>query len=291
MKSARSCIGLAAAVLLLCGGPAAAYQGGSLRNHGHTNAAGDGGVLGTINVTSVSITGNSFAVGGSTVVVKAGRVGILTGAPAFDLDVNGRVRTTDLFYNSAQNASQIVLNHGGSGFGQIQNDANNVWSLGFKPTLGTALGTSVLAWNTSGHVGIGTIAPCSTCTLHVAGSVAITSTVTLSLSVSSPTVANSLYANNIANVRVTFTGANPAVILEQVNVTSVTFTSSGDWDIIFARPFLNLNYTPIATGDHTATCVPMFKNRFLTQVSINTQNIAGSDVNCDKLNVVIFGAQ
>ena len=72
----KSLNGFAILAILLAGlaPKALAYEGGSLKNHGHTSAAGDGGTLsnlnvsGTFNVTSGSVTFSTVAVTGLSTV-------------------------------------------------------------------------------------------------------------------------------------------------------------------------------------------------------------------------------
>lgn len=57
-------------------------------------ATGDLQLAGALTSSSFSVTGNYFSVGGSTLVVSAGRVGIGTGSPLRALSVNGTMEAT-----------------------------------------------------------------------------------------------------------------------------------------------------------------------------------------------------
>jgi hypothetical protein len=112
-------------------------------------------------------------------VDAAGNVGIGTTAPSDMLQVAGNIRTTNngYFYASNTGISQMLLNSSTGNWGTIQNDATNVWSLGYRTTLSSALGTPVLTWNTSGNVGIGTAAPTSKLTVGTAFTLSANSSV------------------------------------------------------------------------------------------------------------------
>ncbi len=61
-------------------------------------------------------------------------------------------------------AVDILLNTSGAGWGDIQNDGNGIWSLGYSANSSattTPLGTPILSWTRGGQVGIGTTAPTS----------------------------------------------------------------------------------------------------------------------------------
>jgi hypothetical protein len=80
-----------------------------------------------------------------------GYVGIGTADPNTKLDVNGQI------FSRVTGTTNFVINSADQ-YGTIQNDASNKWSLGYNSS-STTLGTPVLTWNTTGNVGIGTIAP------------------------------------------------------------------------------------------------------------------------------------
>jgi hypothetical protein len=88
---------------------------------------------------------------GGLVKDASGNVGIGTASPYTKLDVNGVITVEPI---ASGGKPQILLGSGGASYGQIQNDANGLWSLGYGGT-STALGTPVLKWDTSGNLGLG----------------------------------------------------------------------------------------------------------------------------------------
>lgn len=82
---------------------------------------------------------------------SSGNLGIGTASPYTKLDVNGVITVEPI---ASGGKPQILLGSGGASYGQIQNDANGLWSLGYGGT-STALGTPVLKWDTSGNLGLG----------------------------------------------------------------------------------------------------------------------------------------
>jgi hypothetical protein len=109
-----------------------------------------------------------FAIGSSTktdfVVTNSGNVGIGLNNPISPLEVNGIVRTgyVNTAAHSSANGTDITLNSAGSNYGTIQSEAISgagTWSLGYQNSASNSLGTSVLTWNGSGNVGIGTTGP------------------------------------------------------------------------------------------------------------------------------------
>jgi hypothetical protein len=87
-------------------------------------------------------------------VSSSGNVGIGTTAPSAGtrLQVQGNIFSNNVSGNA------FSINSAGSNYGFILNNSANTFSLGYGTSLGT-LGTSVLTWNSSGNVGIGTTTP------------------------------------------------------------------------------------------------------------------------------------
>ena len=48
----------------------------------------------------------------------------------------------------------LLLDHASGGFSTIQNDSVGNWSLGYTSGTGSALGTPIIKWNSSGNVAI-----------------------------------------------------------------------------------------------------------------------------------------
>lgn len=85
-------------------------------------------------------------------ITGGGNVGIGTNNPSAKLQVDGNI----LGNNNGSNVFSI--NSVGANYGFILNNSANTFSLGYGPSLST-VGTSVLTWNSSGYVGIGTTTP------------------------------------------------------------------------------------------------------------------------------------
>lgn len=82
---------------------------------------------------------------GSGTFYDAAHLELASGAPGLAINNTGN--------------SQILLNHAAGGWGAIGNNAAGIWSLGYTNSGSTNLDGSVLTWNNSGNVGIGTSNP------------------------------------------------------------------------------------------------------------------------------------
>jgi hypothetical protein len=88
-------------------------------------------------------------------------VGIGTTSPSYKLDINGTFRTKEnslLGENTTVGNSSFAWGFPGANYGQMQNVSSTVYGIGFGGTP-TTIGTTVLSYNTSGNVGIGTTSP------------------------------------------------------------------------------------------------------------------------------------
>jgi hypothetical protein len=92
---------------------------------------------------------------------STGNAGIGTPAPNAKLEVSGGdiLATNGMLMSNLAGATQVRLNSAGANYGTIQNNAANLWSLGYKTTTDNSLGTGVIFWNATGNVGIGTNGP------------------------------------------------------------------------------------------------------------------------------------
>lgn len=111
------------------------------------------------NASTMTVTGNAFSVGSSTLVVTAGKVGIGLLSPVYNLDVAGDINASGSMYAGANLTVNGQVKGNAAGF--LFADNNNFRRMQFNGT-GTALydqaDTQVLALQ-SGKVGVGTGSP------------------------------------------------------------------------------------------------------------------------------------
>jgi hypothetical protein len=78
----------------------------------------------------------------------------ITWTNALVLSTTGAATFASYSFMNSAGVSQILLNSLGSNYGTIQNNSNGSWSLGYSPTLSSALGTPVITWTSGGTVAV-----------------------------------------------------------------------------------------------------------------------------------------
>lgn len=182
----------------------------------------------TVIVGTVTVQGNAFSVGTSTLTATGGQVGIGTGGPAYPLDVVGynssNYGTARFLSNNISSPLAIFVGRTGSEFihgvsagaGQFINSSvggdifyrsgggNMIWT-------GDSSGVRTdIYLKSTGLLGIGTSSPCSTCTLHVAGNASVTGT---------------LQAAALLGDGSGITGVGAHILVASASVTGVTATT------------------------------------------------------------------
>jgi len=119
--------------------------------------AGSGTVLTLPTTSGTLVSSGAIPAAGSTTQVQYNSGGSFAGSA--NLTYNGTIlNSTVPIVGGATGGNGFVLNSSGSNYGFISNNTTGVWSLGYGTTIGT-LGTSVLSWNSSNQVGVGTTSP------------------------------------------------------------------------------------------------------------------------------------
>jgi len=132
----------------------------------------------SLTASSATITGNAFSVGGSTIVVKEGKVGIGIATPLTHLHVNGRIISSNCGANPASGTSLEMCSMGSTAFIAHRTMPSTYHdteyhSQSHKFLAGAAGDVDALNIIASGNVGIGTASPAAK--LHVAGDIVIDS--------------------------------------------------------------------------------------------------------------------
>ncbi len=121
-------------------------------------------------LTNATAIGYNAQVGESNALVLGGTgsnavdVGIGTTSPGYALDVAGNIHSVlgiysdTIYYSKNYKGNNGFVMNGANLYGAMSNAGGNVWSLGYSATQ-TGTTTSVLSWNNSGNVGIGTTSP------------------------------------------------------------------------------------------------------------------------------------
>jgi len=123
-------------------GTAALYQSGNLSTNSHQWFTAPSGTAGNAITFTQAMTLTS---GGNLLVGTTN-------------DVGARIHVNGITLGNNNGGNVFAINSAGLNYGFILNNSANVFSLGYGPSLGTT-GTSVLTWNSSGNVGIGTSSP------------------------------------------------------------------------------------------------------------------------------------
>lgn len=115
--------------------------------------------------------------GALTIGANALTCGAITASGAVTASSGNITTNSGQFIANASGSNMILLNSAGTVYGSIGNDAGDKWSLGYKATTVTTLGTPVLTWTASGFVGINKVSP--TVALDVVGAITASGTVTI----------------------------------------------------------------------------------------------------------------
>jgi hypothetical protein len=96
----------------------------------------------------------------------------------------------------------------------------------------------------------------------------------------------------ICKAWVNFNGTtSPGTIRSSYNVSSVTKTGTGLWDVNFTAPMSNLNYSSVATYVRTSTFVSSGIQTSNTSTSYVTVNTRENNINSDSgaIYIQVFG--
>ncbi len=111
---------------------------------------------------TATVQGDAFSVGGSTLVVAGGRVGIGVPAPTVALDVSGGVSATTLFASNSVSAASILKVNGGGvvALETVTGNSNiSATAAGAKNMVFTTDAVERMRIDSTGKVGVGTAAP------------------------------------------------------------------------------------------------------------------------------------
>ncbi|OGR65097.1 MAG: hypothetical protein A2X31_08050 [Elusimicrobia bacterium GWB2_63_22] len=112
--------------------------------------------------STLTVAGNAFSVGGSTLVVDAGRVGIGVPNPTVALDVSGGINATTIYAGNSVSAASIVKVNGG-GMVALESVAGNsnisATAAGAKNMTFTTDSVERMRIDSNGRVGVGTALP------------------------------------------------------------------------------------------------------------------------------------
>ena len=140
---------------------------------------------GGVNASTMTLSGSAFSVGGSTLVVAGGNVGIGTTDPAARLDANGTLRALSQNFPSSGVGAEVSWDGSAAilrGYDRTNFLYKSVWLSGSNIAFWIN-GSTKTVIDSSGNVGIGTTGPAAT--LHVSS--AASSPTTLLMEVSSGT--------------------------------------------------------------------------------------------------------
>lgn len=235
-----------------------------------------------------TVKGGAFSVASATFTVLNGRIGIGTGTPVAILDVQDGLGKYAYLGGNANGHRGIKIGQTSGGFAHMQ---------AFERV---ALGAADMSLQVEGgNVGIGTLNPCSTCTLHVAGNTSVTGTAqTLNLIVTGDLTSNATgFQSTIAGSNVTNTSFGPcwsstATITIESGATGMVFlaftgaVSHGTAGQAVTGSFsVDGVLSPISPGNTSDTNAVGGQNQSYAMTYLATGLSAGTHNFCVKLRV------
>lgn len=223
---------------------------------------------GQFTITSTeTVQGNAFSVGVTTLIVTGGQAGIgESPVTTFPLSVNGPINI-----GSGTAATIFFEGNGGTLNSAYYEYVSNVFNLGWRAsgTAGTVAGLSAaITYNTSGNVGIGTISPCSTCTLQVVGGTSLGHLVALNYQVAVTT-------GGVCSA------ATCTLSSSTSGISSITRTQKGVYVVNFVAGTFSTAPSCVVSGDGTSVSDAACINNGIATTS--SQGIA-----CDTLSTDVL---
>lgn len=181
-------------------------------------------------VSTLTVVGNAFSVGSTALMLNSsGNLGIGV-SPAARVDVaGGHVAIDNTMAIQARDS-------GGSRRNMIRAESDDSLVIGNTSTWGKITfepGSSAkMAILSGGNVGIGTTSPCSTCTLHVAGTASVTGKIEAGggyVGSSNNALASSGNIGEISSGTLA-SAQTPGATASYVAIATITLTA-GDWDV------------------------------------------------------------
>ena len=118
---------------------------------------------------------------------------------------------------------------------------------------------------------------------------------TSSTAIATTAYVNAEIANDIPSVLrvkawVSFVGDATPTVIGAYNVSSITYIGTGIFRVNFSSGIGSTNYTTVATASHTTPKICGIGARTTSAVTISVRNTGDTYVNCDVVDVVVFGA-